>query len=130
MRCSGSAEDALERTGADDDSGAIRNLAYRCSMASSDIGLLAATFFGIAIPVLLALLLPHEHLDSAVLLAIPCGLAAAISSAVLAARDRRRTGKDVNGGVIVAYSALVILGAGLLMLTVAAIAFYRTPLTF
>ena len=65
-----------------------------------------------------------------VLLAIPCGLAAAISSAVLAARDRRRTGKDVNGGVIVAYSALVILGAGLLMLTVAAIAFYRTPLTF
>jgi len=99
-------------------------------MASSDIGLLAATFFGIAIPVMLALLLPHQHLESAVLLAIPCGLVAAISSAVLATRDRRRTGKAVNGGVIAAYSALVILGTGLLMLTVAAIAFYRTPLTF
>ena len=83
-------------------------------MASSDIGLLVATFFGIAIPVLLALLLPHEHLDSAVLLAIPCGLAAAISSAVLAARD----------------GAFVLLCAGILLLTVAAIAFYRTPLTF
>jgi hypothetical protein len=124
------AQHPLQRPGAEDDSRAVRNLAYRCSVASSDIGLVAATFFGIAVPVMLALLLPHEHLDSAVLLAIPCGLVAAIATAVLAARDRRRTGKEVNGGVLVAYSALVILGAGLLMLTVAAIAFYRTPLTF
>jgi hypothetical protein len=124
------AQHALERAGADDNSGSIRDLAYRFAMASSDIGLLTVTFLGIAVPVLLALLLPHEHVDSAVVLAIPCGLIAAGATAVLAARDRRRTGKDVNGGVIAAYSALVILGAGLLMLTVAAIAFYRTPLTF
>ena len=124
------AQHALERAGADDNSGSIRDLAYRFAVVSSDIGLLAATLLGIAVPVLLALLLPHEHVDSAVLLAIPCGLVAAGATAVLAARDRRRAGKDVNGGVIVAYSALVILGAGLLMLTVAAIAFYRTPLTF
>jgi hypothetical protein len=49
---------------------------------------------------------------------------------VLAARDRRRSGKLVTGGVIVGYAALVVLGAGILVLTVAAIAFYRTPLTF
>ena len=49
---------------------------------------------------------------------------------MLAARDRRRAGKPVNGGVVVAYGALVLLGAGILLLTVAAIAFYRTPLTF
>jgi hypothetical protein len=49
---------------------------------------------------------------------------------VLAARDRRRAGKPVNGGVAVAYGALALLGAGVLLLTVAAIAFYRTPLTF
>jgi hypothetical protein len=97
-------------------------------MASSDVGLLAATFVGIAIPVMLALLLPHEHLESAVLLAIPCGLVAATTTAVLSARDRRRAGKEVHGGVIAAYSVLVVLGAALLMLTVAAIAFYRTPL--
>jgi hypothetical protein len=49
---------------------------------------------------------------------------------VLAAGDRRRDGKPVNRGVLVAYGALVLLGAGILLLTVAAIAFYRTPLTF
>jgi hypothetical protein len=124
------AQHPLERAGADDNSGSIQDLPYRFTVASSDIGLLTVTFLGIAVPVLLALLLPHEHVDSAVVLAIPCGLIAAGATAVLAARDRRRTGKDVNGGVIAAYSALVILGAGLLMLTVAAIAFYRTPLTF
>jgi hypothetical protein len=65
-----------------------------------------------------------------VVLSIPCGLVAGVSSAVLAARDRRRTGKPVNGGVKIAYGALALLGAAVLMLTVAAIAFYRTPLTF
>ena len=64
------------------------------------------------------------------MLSIPCGLVAAAASAVLAARDRRRSGRPVNGGVLVAYAALVVLGAGILVLTVAAIAFYRTPLTF
>jgi hypothetical protein len=97
---------------------------------TEDIGLWAAAFLGIAVPIGLALLLPHQHLDSAVLISIPCGLIAAGSTAVLAARDRRRTGKAVNGGVIVAYCALVVLGAGILLLTVSAIAFYRTPLTF
>ena len=99
-------------------------------MASNDIGLLAATALGIGLPIALALLLPHQHLDSAVVLSIPCGLIAATASAVLAARDRRRSGRPVAGGVIVAYAALVVLGAGILVLTVAAIAFYRTPLTF
>jgi hypothetical protein len=99
-------------------------------VASNDIGLLAASALGIALPIVLALLLPHQHLDSAVVLSIPCGLVAATASAVLAARDRRRSGKLVTGGVIVGYAALVVLGAGILVLTVAAIAFYRTPLTF
>ena len=124
------AQHSLERSGADDNSGSIRNLAYRFAVASSDIGLLAVTFFGIAVPVLLALLLPHEHVDSAVVLAIPCGVVAATATAVLAARDRRKAGKEVNRGVIVVYGALVVLGATLLMLTVAAIAFYRTPQAF
>jgi hypothetical protein len=99
-------------------------------VASNDIGLLAATLIGIGLPISLVLLLPHQHLDTAVVLSIPCGLVAATASAVLAARDRRRGGKPVNGGVIVAYGALVVLGTGILMLAVAAIAFYRTPLTF
>ncbi len=124
------AEHAFERAGTDDDSGSVRNVAYRCHVASNDIGLLAATAFGIALPIALALVLPHQHVDSAVVLAIPCGLVAATASAVLAGRDRRRGGRPVTGGVIVAYAALVVLGAGILVLTVAAIAFYRTPLTF
>jgi hypothetical protein len=99
-------------------------------MASNDIALLVATALGILVPIALALIVPHYHLDSVVLLSIPCGLVAGGATAVLAARDRRRAGKPVNGGVIVAYGALALLGAGLLMLTVAAIAFYRTPLTF
>ena len=99
-------------------------------MGSNDIALLTATILGISVPITLALLVPHYHLDSVVLLSIPCGLIAGIATAVLAARDRRRAGKPVNGGVVVAYGALVLLGAGILLLTVAAIAFYRTPLTF
>jgi hypothetical protein len=99
-------------------------------VASNDIALLAATALGILIPIALALIVPHYHLESVVLLSIPCGLVAGGASAVLAARDRRRTGKPVNGGTVVAYGALALLGAGVLLLTVAAIAFYRTPLTF
>jgi hypothetical protein len=76
------------------------------------------------------LLVPHYHLDSVVLFSIPCGLVAGTATALLAARDRRRAGKPVNGGVAVAYGALAPLCAGILLLTVAAIAFYRTPLTF
>jgi hypothetical protein len=89
-----------------------------------------ATVIGISVPIMLALLVPHYHLDSVVLLSIPCGLVAGGASAVLAAHDRRRTGKPVNRGVMVAYGALALLGAGVLVLSVAAIAFYRTPLTF
>jgi hypothetical protein len=124
------AQDALERAGAHEGSGAVRNVAYLCPVASNDFGLLTVTALGIGLPIALALLLPHQHLDSAVVLSIPCGLVAATASAALAARDRRRSGKPVNGGVLVAYAALVVLGAGVLVLTVAAIAFYRTPLTF
>jgi hypothetical protein len=99
-------------------------------VVSNDIALLTAAILGISVPITLALLLPHYHLDSVVLLSIPCGLVAGSATAVLAAGDRRRDGKSVNRGVIVAYGALVLLGAGILLLTVAAIAFYRTPLTF
>ena len=99
-------------------------------MVSNDIALLTATVLGISVPITLALLVPHYHLDSVVVFSIPCGLVAGTATAVLAARDRRRAGKPVNGGVAVAYGALALLGAGILMLTVAAIAFYRTPLTF
>jgi hypothetical protein len=130
MRGRSGAEDTLEWARAGDDSGSIRNLAYRWFVGSNDIALLAATVLGISIPIILALLLPHYHLNSVVVLSIPCGLVAGVSSAVLAARDRRRTGKPVNGGVKIAYGALALLGAAVLMLTVAAIAFYRTPLTF
>lgn len=130
MRSQARGQHSLERAWTGDDSDSIRNLAYRFAVASSDIGLLTATCLGIAVPILLALLLPREHVDSAVLLAIPCGLIAAGATAVLAARDRRRAGKDVDRGVILVYGTLVILGAGLLMLTVAAIAFYRKPPDF
>ena len=99
-------------------------------MGSNDIALLTATILGISVPITLALLVPHYHLDSVVLLSIPCGLIAGTATAVLAASDRRRAGKPVNGGVVVAYGALALLGAGILLLTVAAIAFYRTPLAF
>ena len=99
-------------------------------MVSNDIALLTAAILGISVPITLALLLPHNHLDSVVLLSIPCGLVAGTATAVLAAGDRRRDGKYINRGVIVAYGSLVLLGAGILLLTVAAIAFYRTPLTF
>ena len=99
-------------------------------MASNDIALLTAAILCISIPITLALLVPHYHLDSVVLFSIPCGLVAGTATAALAASDRRRNGKPVNGAVIVAYGALALLGTGILMLTVAAIAFYRTPLTF
>ena len=99
-------------------------------MSSNDIALLAATILGISVPITLAFLVPHYHLESVVLFSIPCGLVAGISSAVLAAHDRRRAGKQVGRGVVVAYGALALLGAAVVMLTVAAIAFYRTPLTF
>ena len=99
-------------------------------MGSNDIALLTATILGISLPITLALLVPHYHLDSVVLLSIPCGLVAGGASSLLAAHDRRRTGKPVNRGVKVAYGALALLGAAVLVLTVAAIAFYRTPLTF
>jgi hypothetical protein len=99
-------------------------------VGSNDIALLTAATLGISVPITLALLVPHYHLDSVVLLSIPCGLIAGTATAVLAARDRRWVGKPVNGGMVVAYGALVLLGAGILLLTVAAIAFYRTPLTF
>jgi hypothetical protein len=124
------AENALERARADNGSGAVRNLAYRWIVGSNDIALLTAAILGISIPITLALLVPHYHLDSVVLFSIPCGLVAGSATAVLAASDRRRAGKPVNGGVVVAYGALALLGAGILLLTVAAIAFYRTPLTF
>ena len=130
MRGRDGAQNTLERARAGDDSGSIRNLPYRWFVGSNDIALLAATVLGISIPIILALLVPHYHLESVVVLSIPCGLVAGVSSAVLAARDRRRTGKPVNGGVTIAYGALAVLGAAVLMLTVAAIAFYRTPLTF
>ena len=103
---------------------------YRWIVGSNDIALLAVTALGISVPIMLALFVPHYHLESVVVLSIPCGLVAGGASAVLAARDRRRTGKPVNRGVIVAYAALALLGAGVLVLSVAAIAFYRTPLTF
>ena len=99
-------------------------------MSSNDIALLTATIVGISLPITLALLVPHYHLESVVVFSIPCGLVAGSATAVLAVRDRRRAGKPVNGGVAVAYGALALLGAGILLLTVAAIAFYRTPLTF
>jgi hypothetical protein len=99
-------------------------------VGSNDIALLTATVLGISVPIILALLVPHYHLDSVVVLSILCGLVSGGASAVLAARDRRRTGKPVNGGVKLAYGALALLGAAVLVLTVSAIAFYRTPLTF
>ncbi|HLM92540.1 MAG TPA: hypothetical protein VK273_01885 [Gaiellaceae bacterium] len=42
-------------------------------MVSNDIALLTAAILGISVPITLALLLPHYHLDSVVLLSIPCG---------------------------------------------------------